>query len=279
MKRRALLAGLGSLALSRVAGAQGTPLDAPGLYVGHGGPNLGTARVHGRELATWGATLPAPEGVVAITPHVRSRGLELSAVGPGEALMSFPRNFLPRSGPQSYNSPDSSALGARVAEMLGEHAPVRVEPTGMNHTVWQPLIHMLPRANAPVVQLALPFRFADRELFELGSRLAPLRRSGVWLLASGNLTHNLGGMGSAGPPAWARAFDEWTATRLADWDLQALIDWRRAAPTPYIAHPDDGGHFDVLLVILGAAAQENRRVSFGLESFSGGLSKRCIRIG
>ncbi|MFK7988564.1 MAG: class III extradiol ring-cleavage dioxygenase [Sandaracinaceae bacterium] len=278
MKRRVLLAGLGSLALSRLVKAQSVP-EAPALYVGHGGPNLGTARRHGAELAAWADTLPAASGVLAITPHVRSRGVELSAVGPGRALMSFPRSFLPRSGPQRYGSPDSSVLAAGVAELLRAQGPVRTEETGMNHTVWQPLLHMLPRAEVPVVQLALPFGFSDRELFELGSHLAPLRRRGVWLLASGNLTHNLGGMGSAEPPAWARRFDEWVATRLTDWDLEAVVDWRRAAPTPYLAHPDDGGHFDVLLVVLGAAAQENRRVSFGLESFSGGLSKRCIRIG
>lgn len=278
MGRRGLLVGLASLALPQIAGARIIMQDAPCLYVGHGGPNLGTSRIRGGELAAWGETLPPPSGVVAITPHVRSRGLELSAVGPGRALMSFPRRFLPRSGALSYSSPDSSAAGARVADMLRGLAPVRVEATGMNHTVWQPLLHMLPRADVPVMQLALPFGYTDRQLFELGSRLTMLRSMGYWLMGSGNITHNFSAMAGE-TPAWARRFDEWVAARLSEGDFDSIVDWRRAAPDAFIAHPDDGGHFDVLLVLLGAAAAERQRVSFALEGFEGGLSHRCIRIG
>ncbi|MFK8000425.1 MAG: class III extradiol ring-cleavage dioxygenase [Polyangiales bacterium] len=269
---------MSALALPQLAVARVVERNAPCLYVGHGGPNLGTSRVHGGELRQWGATLPAPLGIVAITPHVRSRGIQLSALGPGEALMSYPRRFWRRSGPLSYDTPNSRTLGTQVAEQLRAHADVQLEQTGTNHTVWQPLLHMRPQADAPVVQLALPFAYTDRALFELGARLSPLRSMGVWLVGSGNLTHNLGGMGR-GTPRWARRFDDWVARRLGDWDLDAPVDWRRAAPNAFVAHPDDGGHFDVLLVLLGAAAGQRRDVSFALESFNGGLSKRCARIG
>ncbi len=209
---------------------------------------------------------------------MRARGLELSAIGPGDARVTFPRAFLPRGARFSYESPDSAALAAEVEAALS--VPVTRGGVGMNHTVWQPLLHLRPQADVPVVQLALPFERTDEGLFELGRGLAPLRERGVWLLCSGNLTHNLAQLRVGGEaPAWARRFDAWTAERLEARDASALVDWRRAAPDAYLAHPDDGGHFDVLLVGLGAAADGWRASRFPVEGFeTAGMSKRCVQL-
>lgn len=283
MKRRAFLGAAASLALAPRVNALAVPelpQRAPVLYVAHGGPNLAVSRERGGELRAWGAALEPPRGVLAVTPHVRSRGLALSAIGPGRALISFPRQFLPNADRFRYATPDNAALVERVAGLLEPRGPVARGRAGLNHTVWQPMMHLRPQADVPIVELALPFGTTDAELFAIGQALAPLRDEGVWILCSGNLTHNLGQMRVGGAlPDYARRFDEWTAGRLEALDFGAVVDWRNVAPNPYLAHPDDGGHFDVLLVGLGAAADGARRVTFPVEGWeAGGLSKRSVQI-
>lgn len=286
-RRTFLGGGLGaaaSLALGGRARAQGDALvepPMPAIYVAHGGPSLATSRRRGDVLAGWGRSLPRPRGIVTMTPHVRSVGVALGAVGRGHALMSFPRRFASsRVLEMDYPSPPNDELAARVEELLtGRRAVTRGEQRGLDHTSWMPLSHLAPEAHAPVLELAMPFA-SDRELFELGGDLAPLRREGVLIVASGNLTHNLAAMGGSDTAPWARNFDAWVARRLADGDVEALVAWRRAAPRAYVAHPDDGGHYDVLLFALGAAVGggDAPEASFPHTGFEGSLSERCVEL-
>jgi 4,5-DOPA dioxygenase extradiol len=64
-------------------------------------------------------------------------------------------------------------------------------------------------------------------------------------------------------------------------DVDALIDWRAKAPAAYVAHPDDGGHYRVLLVALGYALGTGGAAlaTFPVTGFEEGLSKRCVEQG
>ncbi|HEY1957496.1 MAG TPA: class III extradiol ring-cleavage dioxygenase [Polyangiaceae bacterium] len=286
ISRRQILAFGAALAASRRAFADESMM--PTGYVGHGSPLLATDPVRSAELRAWGRTLPRASGIVTITPHYRGPAphdtsrLRIGHVGRGRALRSFPA-FMDKMVPRDldYPSPDNTALAHVVADLL---APL--EPTfdtgrgGFDHTTWMPLLHLYPGAPAPVVELAMPFA-SDAELFSLGRRLAPLRRRGVFILASGSMTHNLASIGGRAPTPWAEAFDAWAKSALASRDVASLIDWRARAPNAELAHPDDGGHFRVLLVALGAVAQESTFSSaiFPVEGFEGGTqSKRCVEL-
>jgi 4,5-DOPA dioxygenase extradiol len=218
---------------------------------------------------------------VALTPHYRARGLRIGHIGKGRGLYSFPPGLAQRLPAHlDYPSPDNQELAHLVADLL---APL--EPTfdqgreGFDHTVWMPLMHLFPAADVPVVEIALPFA-QEKELFALGHRLAPLRHHGVFILGSGNLTHNLATMDVPSAPEFA-AFDAWTHETLAKGDVASLLDWRRRAPHADLVHPDDGGHFRVLLVALGAVAQGDTFASarFPVEGFEAAtLSKRCVEL-
>ena len=186
-----------------------------------------------------------------------------------------------------YPSPDNAALAGTVRDLLAPLEPtVDAERAGFDHTSWMPLHHMLPKADVPVVEIALPFA-REAELFALGKRLAPLRHEGVLILASGNATHNLASISvepaATAPPAkWAAEFDAWLAKTLGTRDVAALLDWRARGPSAWLAHPDDGGHYRVLLVALGAAVGGGstfESARFPVEGFeTPTLSKRCIEL-
>ena len=124
------------------------------------------------------------------------------------------------------------------------------------------LVHTYPEADVPVVQLAIDASKDAGYHYDLGRRLAPLRESGVLILGSGNIVHNLRlvdfGLGESGYD-WARRFNE--AVRdvlLTDpsriLELQDHPDYDRAVPTPdhylpmiYVAGLADGRPLEVMV--------------------------------
>jgi 4,5-DOPA dioxygenase extradiol len=290
VSRRALLAGAAGAAIAAatpsVASAT-TSEPAPVLYVSHGAPIFvvnDSARI--AELRAWGTRLATPGGIVVMTPHFASRQMQLGATGPGFAMFNVPdawRSRIPRD--LQYATPPSEVLAKRVEALLGGPSHVkRADRRGFDHTTWMPLLCLLPAARAPVVELTYPY-LQDAELFALGRQLARLRDEGVMFLASGGMTHNLAAIdaeatGAAIPP-WSREFDVWAAEAIAAKNADELVDWRHRAPGERIAHPDDGGHYRVLLVALGVAfgaASAVQRISFPVTGFESTLSKRCVEL-
>ena len=112
----------------------------------------------------------------------------------------------------------------------------------------------------------------------MGRALAPLRESGVLILGSGGMVHNLQRLdwrgGNGEPEAWAADFDAWAAEALSKGDSEALLDWQRRAPEAQVAHPSTE-HWDPLLVTLGAAGGAPPSTIFqGWEMRN--LSLRCV---
>jgi 4,5-DOPA dioxygenase extradiol len=290
-RRKLLALGASSLAAATAARlARAAPSLVPCGFVSHGSPLLATDPVRGPELRAWGRTLPPATAIVSLTPHYRGRGLRIGHVGKGRALRSFPR-FMSRMVPEGldYPSPDNAALARVVADLLAPLEPTfDRERAGFDHTTWMPLLHLFPKADVPVLEIAMPFT-QEHELFALGRRLAPLRYQNVFLLASGGVTHNLASIRmdaprDAKPPPWAEAFDAWTKKTLAAGDVASLLDWRARAPKADLAHPDDGGHFRVMLVALGFVARGDGADAIGgakfpVEGFEAGTqSKRCVEL-
>jgi 4,5-DOPA dioxygenase extradiol len=94
------------------------------------------------------------------------------------------------------------------------------------------------------------------------------------------MTHNLGVL--EGPtPSWASEFDHWATEALAHQDADGLVAWRSKAPAADLAHPDDGGHFRVVLTALGVALRAKTattNVAFPISGFEGAVSLRCVEL-
>jgi 4,5-DOPA dioxygenase extradiol len=182
----------------------------------------------------------------------------------------------------TYAAPGAPELARRVRELVGPDQPVADEPErGLDHGAWVPLVAMHPDADVPVLQVSLP-TLEPRPLFELGRRLAPLRREGVLVVGSGFLTHNLRAVdpgGNTPAPSWAKEMDDWAADVLERRDVGALLEYRARAPGVRMALPTHE-HFVPVIVAMGASEDEPNAAKFPITGYHwSSLTKRSVQWG
>lgn len=255
----------------------------PVAFVGHGAPTLALDAKKGADFATWGASMPRPGAILVVSAHWQTAGATLGTVTPRPLMYDF-SGFPEPLYRVRYTSPGAPELAQRIAAVMVAHGGVTTRPERpLDHGVWTPLVHLFPKADVPVLQLSLP-RVTPRALFELGAALAPLRAEGVWLMGSGNVTHNLGrarpvdDAAPPPPPTWASEFDAFVAENVSKGDFDALIDFEKRAPGAAMSHPTHE-HYLPLLWALGAASRGSHRARFpvlGYEFHS--LSRRCVEL-
>jgi 4,5-DOPA dioxygenase extradiol len=256
----------------------------PALYIGHGAPPLLDDPVWRGELEAWAARLPRPRAVLIVSAHWESAPVMLSASGPGTGLVYDFGGFPQRYYEMTYETPDASALAARVAAMIpatGGLGPVHQHPSrGLDHGAWVPLKIMYPAGDIPVLQMSLPTDDPHR-LLDLGRRLLPLRDEGVLVIGSGFLTHGLPFLREfridAAAPGWSREFDAWAAEALARGDVEELASYRSKAPGMPYAHPTVE-HYTPLFVTLGAASDPEQPGDQVVDGYWMGLSKRSLQV-
>jgi 4,5-DOPA dioxygenase extradiol len=125
---------------------------------------------------------------------------------------------------------------------------------GIDHGAWNPLLLMYPEADIPVIELSVqPGRDAGWH-YRIGRALASFRNVNILIIGTGNFTHNLHeafrGQHTTTPP-WVTAFAEWVVQRVANADIESLLDWQKLAPYAQENHPTPE-HFLPFFVALGA---------------------------
>ena len=227
----------------------------PAIFVGHGNPM--NALEHNRYTEAWrafGEGVPRPLAVVAVSAHWYINATAVTAMARPRTIHDF-YGFPQALFDVQYPAPGSAAVARQVVQVA---EPVWVgldkDSWGIDHGTWSVLCHMFPKADIPVVQLAINAQQPAEFHLDLGARLAPLREQGVLVVASGNVVHNLGrvdpAMGNRGTPQTLR-FDEearriMTAQPGGVLDLLRHPDFAYAVPTP--------DHFLPLLYLAGMAA-------------------------
>lgn len=251
----------------------------PVLFVSHGAPTLALDPVAGADFTRLGKSLPQPRAVLVLSAHWLDAAPTLGTARRQPLLYDF-SGFPERLHQVQYPAPGAAELAAELAATLQLRHDDR---RPWDHGVWVPLVHMLPSASVPVLQLSVPHRWRAQQLFELGQQLAPWRERGVLVLASGGMVHNLGRLdwrNAAPPPQWAVDFEQWVRDQLVRGDVDGLLDHRQRAPAFALAHPTDD-HFLPLLVAAGAAALDGKpAIEFPIEGFElGSLSRLAVRFG
>ena len=251
----------------------------PALYIGHGAPPLLDDPIWSSQLAAWAEDLPRPKAILIVSAHWESAPLSLSASS-APLVYDF-GGFDARYYQMTYETPDATALAARVAAMMPSSEPVHQHTRrGLDHGAWVPLKIMYPDADIPVLQMSLPTHDPVR-LMALGERLRPLRDEGVLVVGSGFLTHGLPFLKEfrieAAAPGWSSDFDAWAGEALARGDVDTLANYRTKAPGMPYAHPTVE-HYSPLFVTLGAATTPDEPGLQVIDGFWMGLSKRSLQV-
>jgi len=251
----------------------------PALYIGHGAPPLLDDPVWSGQLRDLAAKLPRPRAILIVSAHWESAPVSLTASG--VPLVYDFGGFDPKYYRMTYETPDATALAARVAAAMPDNEPVHQHPSrGLDHGAWVPLKIMYPDADIPVVQMSLPTQNPGR-LIQLGRRLRELRDEGVLVIGSGFLTHGLPFLTDwrldADAPGWSVDFDAWAAEAITRGDVDELASYRSKAPGMPYAHPTVE-HYTPLFVTLGAATDPETPAEQVIEGFWMGLSKRSLLV-
>ncbi|MER5180997.1 4,5-DOPA dioxygenase extradiol [Streptomyces sp. NPDC002896] len=256
--------------MTATAEPSGTRL-MPAAFIGHGSPM--NALEDNRYTAAWrafGQAVPRPRAILVVSAHWFINATAVTVMPRPRTIhdfYGFPRELFE----VQYPAPGMPELVEEVSEAVKPTwVGADADSWGIDHGSWSVLRHAFPQADIPVVQLSIN---ADQDLeyhFALGAKLAALRESGVLVLGSGNVVHNLRGVDPQyrdGGFDWAQRFDESAQGVMlhepaASVRLQGHRDYRTAAPTP--------DHFIPLLYLAGLAAASGRGAELLVDGYSYG---------
>jgi 4,5-DOPA dioxygenase extradiol len=248
------------------------PGKLPVLFLGHGNPLNALARNPWTEAwSSLGRQVGKPRAVLCISAHWYGPGTAVTAMRTPRTIHDFggfPRELFE----VQYPAPGDPALASRVQALL---TPVDValdHDWGLDHGAWSVLMHVLPAADVPVVQLRIDARRPPAWHYALGRALRPLREEGVLLVGSGNLVHNLQQYAWNEPEReaydWAARFEVQARTLIAAGEHEPLLDYGRMGSDAQLSIPTPE-HYLPLLYILGAQAA-GEAVSFPVDGVDGG---------
>ena len=163
----------------------------PVLFIGHGSPM--NAIEDNQFSRTWhqiGETIPRPEAILCVSAHWETWGTAVTAMAQPRTIHDF-GGFPKALFDAEYPAPGSAWLAGETCRVI-QSIPVALDQDwGLDHGCWSVLKQIYPQADIPVVQLSMDYSKPAQFHYDLGRELAPLRKQGVLILASGNIVHNL----------------------------------------------------------------------------------------
>lgn len=228
------------------------------LFISHGAPTLAMEPGKtGEMLHQLGLSLPRPRAILVISAHWDTPEPRVSFAQQPETLHDF-SGFPKAMYDMHYPAPGCPELAEKVVELLmvAQFNIQRDPKRGLDHGAWVPLMLMYPDADIPVTQLSIQGHRDPASHYRMGQALASLQDSGVMLLCSGAITHNLRHLfevqRTTSSLAYVTEFANWVGDRIVDKDDEALLNYRKQSINGVLAHPEED-HILPLFVALGAA--------------------------
>ncbi len=256
----------------------------PVIFIGHGSPmNAISDSAFTRRLARWGQELPRPSAILSVSAHWLTRGTTAIDVQTRPKTIYDFSGFPAALTGISYPAPGDPARARQAAALVKQAKVVATQDWGLDHGTWTVLHHLYPRADIPVFQLSVDYDQPAAFHRAVGRDLAALRDSGVLILGSGNVAHNLRATDRGRPDGvmasrpWAQAFDNAVQQALAERDDAALTAYAKLPGADVaVATPD---HYYPFMYALGAAVPQERPKTIYEGFQSGTISMRCVQFG
>lgn len=253
----------------------------PAAFLGHGSPMNALERNRYTDIwRAFGASVPRPRAILVVSAHWYVNATAVTAMPDPRTIHDF-FGFPQALFDVQYPAPGIPELAEEVADLAHpDFVGPDIDVWGLDHGTWSVLVHAFPDADIPVAQLSINAQKPPEFHLELGARLAALRESGVLVLGSGNIVHNLRAMDRKQPDVcfdWNRRFDSDTRQLLAERPAEAVSlmehpDYAASAPTPE--------HFLPVLYLAGMAAAAGQGLDSLVEgSAYGSLSMTCLGLG
>jgi len=253
----------------------------PVLFIGHGSPmNAIQENSFTAALRKTGARLPKPKAIMVVSAHWLTKGTFVTSSAQPEVIYDF-YGFPKEMYEISYPAPGAPEFAKLTTEIQKEKIIMPDHEWGLDHGAWTVLLHMFPSAEIPVYQLSIDHRNSLSQHYQLASMLKVLRKKGVLIIGSGNITHNLGKIDwniNAKPFDWAEEFDDKIKANILSGNHQEILQYENWGNIARLAHPSND-HFLPLLYSAGLA-DKDEPVEFLYEGFHhGSLSMRAIKFG
>lgn len=245
----------------------------PALFIGHGNPmNAITENPFRKSWEALGRDLPKPRVVLCVSAHWETHKPMVCAANLPKTIHDF-SGFPAELFAVNYPAPGSPAFAQEIVEC--SDAEVAFDNSwGLDHGAWQVLMHLFPEADVPIVQLSISRTYSAEQHVALARKFTALRDTGVMILGSGNIVHNLRMLSLGAAPDWARAFDKAVGDAIREDNFSAVIDYHNmpgssmAVPTPE--------HFWPLLYVM-AVRRPDDTLKFFNETFdAGSISMRSL---
>lgn len=160
-----------------------------------------------------------PSAIVLFSGHWQT---ETIAVTTNQKMVQLDEGMPPEFH-TNYASVGNFELSNRIIEMLNNHG-IKAEAEskrGLDHGALIPLMLLFPNDRIPVLQISQQYQLDPLYHQKIAEILNPLRAENVLFIGSGGLVHNRNDIQKFGgheikPDVWAKAFDDFITSELAD---------------------------------------------------------------
>jgi len=213
------------------------------------------------------STLPEkPRAIVVVSAHWLEATVSVTGTQNPELIYDY-YGFPAHTYELKYPAKGDPKLAQEIVKTLeAAHIPAKVDPSrGFDHGMFIPMMLMFPDADIPVIQLSLNSNLDPQTQMNLGQALEKLRDDGVLIIGSGMSFHNMRGYGNPQFGPISDEFDNWLTKAVEAEPAQrnkALANWASAPFARQCHPPRQEEHLLPLMVVAGAASQDNGQKVF-----------------
>ncbi len=235
------------------------------LFIGHGSPmNALEINYITKSWQNLGKTLVKPRAILAISAHWYVPYLAVSNNKVNHTIHDF-YGFPPQLANFDYPSNGSPEFTTEIIQALDDFTVgeiIRATDCSLDHGVWSILTHIYPNPEVPIVQLSINSTKPPLWHYQLAKKLHKLSQSGVLVLCSGNIVHNLSQLNWEMPETgneWAVKSDQQLTELITAREIDKLCDYNSLGSDVRLAIPTPE-HFLPILYALGASGDERIEV-------------------